>query len=527
LIGQKGYAFYQRLQKRRLLAQPATSPAAKELWQQLVAERTTYRDRLLVDRMGEFALAPLPNIDLLEAKLAAALGSPDLDSGPSLSRLTAMLPKGSAYVDYALCDRWTEKISFTEEWCALVVQPNHQPAVAHCGSLQAVRAQIDGYLWSARSGNAEDSELNAASKTLYSSLVAPVDKLLAPEAKTVFVCPDGPIGSIGLAALLDESDHFWCEKRDVRYVTGGRAIIEPTAKVSLNADRRVSLLGDPLYDMPKADLDLVESFAGRKDEQREMDKILHRASKPSQPQHLDPLPGTLEEVKALQPFFDSAGLKVETLVGTDATERRFRSLFPCTILHLATHGDYLKELPSRYQELIPGLSKAEKFDLTGIRKGAETSSQVSPMLRSFLALAGAETTLNQWQQGNFPKTAGDGLLMADEVMDMDFSRTLLVTLSGCETGVGLSVRREGSVGIQRAFLIAGARHVLATLWPIRDVETVDFMKAFYARVVQGGEAPPAALSAVQRDLLVQRREKKGLAAAVYLTAPYILTSASQ
>jgi hypothetical protein len=58
-------------------------------------------------------------------------------------------------------------------------------------------------------------------------------------------------------------------------------------------------------------------------------------------------------------------------------------------------------------------------------------------------------------------------------------------------------------------------------------ETVDFMKAFYARVVQAGETPPAALSGVQRELLVQRREKKGLAAAVDLTAPFVLTSASQ
>ena len=165
-------------------------------------------------------------------------------------------------------------------------------------------------------------------------------------------------------------------------------------------------------------------------------------------------------------------------------------------------------------------------DITGVRSGAETTG-VSPMMRSFLALVGAQTTLNQWDQGNFPKTAADGLLMADEVMDMDFSRTLLVTLSGCETGAGASVRGEGSVGIQRAFLIAGARHVLATLWPFQDIETVDFMKAFYARVVQAGEAPPAALSAVQRDLLVQRREKKGLATAVNLTAPFVLTSASQ
>jgi hypothetical protein len=53
------------------------------------------------------------------------------------------------------------------------------------------------------------------------------------------------------------------------------------------------------------------------------------------------------------------------------------------------------------------------------------------------------------------------------------------------------------------------------------------MKAFYARVVEAGETPQAALSVIQRDLLVQRREKKGLAAAVNLTAPFVLTSASQ
>jgi CHAT domain-containing protein len=192
------------------------------------------------------------------------------------------------------------------------------------------------------------------------------------------------------------------------------------------------------------------------------------------------------------------------------------------------HGDFVKEIPSHYQSLVPeAASKLSTIDITGVRSGPGQDSGVSSMMRSFLALVGAQTTLNQWGQGNFPKTADDGLLMADEVMDMDFSRTLLVTLSGCETGVGVSVRGEGSVGIQRAFLMAGARHVLATLWPIQDVETVEFMKAFYARVVQTGETPPAALSAVQREMLVKRREQKGLAAAVYLTAPFIVTSASQ
>ena len=151
-------------------------------------------------------------------------------------------------MDYTLCDRWTEKISFSEEWCAVVVQPDRPPALARCGSLQSVRGQIDGYLGVAKAGNSNDSELGSASQALYGSLIAPVEKLLAPEAKTVFVCPDGPLAFIGLAALLDETGHFWCEKRDIRYITDGRAMLMPSTEVSLNKDRMVGLLGDPLYD---------------------------------------------------------------------------------------------------------------------------------------------------------------------------------------------------------------------------------------------------------------------------------------
>ena len=52
------------------------------------------------------------------------------------------------------------------------------------------------------------------------------------------------------------------------------------------------------------------------------------------------------------------------------------------------------------------------------------------------------------------------------------------------------------------------------------------MEAFYRRVL-AGEKPPAALTAVQRELLVERRKKLGLAQALSLTAPFVLTSAGQ
>ena len=54
----------------------------------------------------------------------------------------------------------------------------------------------------------------------------------------------------------------------------------------------------------------------------------------------------------------------------------------------------------------------------------------------------------------------------------------LVVLCCCYTGRG-KVSSEGVVGIARSFLAAGARSVLATLWPIDDAATVEIMKKFY------------------------------------------------
>ena len=82
------------------------------------------------------------------------------------------------------------------------------------------------------------------------------------------------------------------------------------------------------------------------------------------------------------------------------------------------------------------------------------------------------------------------------------------------------------MGIQRALLMAGAHNVLSTLWPIADAETVEFMDAFYKKVI-AGEKPAVALSTVQKEFLLKRRKDQGLAAAVNLTAPFVLTSLEQ
>ncbi|CAH3016819.1 unnamed protein product [Porites evermanni] len=63
-------------------------------------------------------------------------------------------------------------------------------------------------------------------------------------------------------------------------------------------------------------------------------------------------------------------------------------------------------------------------------------------------------------------------------------RTRLVVLSCCHSARG-EIKAEGVVGIARAFLGAGARSVLVSLWAIDDEATLEFMKNFYQHLVKG------------------------------------------
>jgi CHAT domain-containing protein len=76
----------------------------------------------------------------------------------------------------------------------------------------------------------------------------------------------------------------------------------------------------------------------------------------------------------------------------------------------------------------------------------------------------------------------------------------LVYLSACETAVGPARFADGMPGLQRAFLRAGARGVIATLWPIEDLYAGQFAADFYRRYTSG-TAAASALSETQRAWL--------------------------
>ncbi len=161
---------------------------------------------------------------------------------------------------------------------------------------------------------------------------------------------------------------------------------------------------------------------------------------------LPPLPHAAAEARQLGKMFDSQGADV--LTGRSATLDRWRDHSPgrYRYLHFAAHALVNDRRPDRTRIVLAGAP----LDLTTVRN----------------------LSLN----------------------------AELVTLSACETGLGRRVRGEGIIGLPHAFLAAGARGVLVSLWRISDRSAADFMERFY-RELQMGRPPAQALARVRRALI--------------------------
>ena len=83
-------------------------------------------------------------------------------------------------------------------------------------------------------------------------------------------------------------------------------------------------------------------------------------------------------------------------------------------------------------------------------------------------------------------TKEDYVLSMADVLSVKL-RARLVVLSCCHSGQG-EIKAEGVVGIARAFMGAGARSVLVSLWAIDDEATLEFMRSFYHHLVEGRSA---------------------------------------
>ena len=118
------------------------------------------------------------------------------------------------------------------------------------------------------------------------------------------------------------------------------------------------------------------------------------------------------------------------------------------------------------------------------------------------------------RRGSKPPKEEDCIMKMSHIQAVKL-RARLVVLSCCHSGQG-EVSSEGVVGMARAFLFAGARSVLASLWAIDDEATMMFMKSFYQQLARG-ESASVALQRAMKCL----RDSQDFSAPKYW-APFVL-----
>jgi CHAT domain-containing protein len=74
----------------------------------------------------------------------------------------------------------------------------------------------------------------------------------------------------------------------------------------------------------------------------------------------------------------------------------------------------------------------------------------------------------------------------------------LVTLSACQTGIGPTEGEAGVISLQHAFLMSGAKAVVASLWNVEDRSTSELMGVFY-RHLADHEDEALALTRAKRE----------------------------
>ena len=189
------------------------------------------------------------------------------------------------------------------------------------------------------------------------------------------------------------------------------------------------------------------------------------------------LPCAKEEVEMIGEI-----LKIPPLTGTEATkEEVLKRITSAALVHIAAHGR--KETGEIALAPNPGWEK--HYDGNSRSKARNKG----------------------------PKEE-DYMLKMSDVQAVKL-RAKLVVLSCCHSGRG-EIKSEGVVGIARAFLAAGARSVLASLWAISDQATLEFMKSFYQHLGDGKTASVALHQAMK-----YLRESEQFCAVKYW-APFVL-----
>lgn len=298
-------------------------------------------------------------------------------------------------------------------------------------------------------------QLNTVAQQLEAKLTRPIRAGLGNTRK-LLLSPDAQLNLLPFGALMDENNRYLAENYSISYLTSGRDLFQLQQLQTAQPRQNTLIVADPDF--------TNGSSSGEGNSSRSADLNLLSCC--------GPVKGSAKEAEVLQKLMPQA----KVMTQRNATKEVIQQAKAPKILHIATHGFFLSDrIPPLYAQAA--------------LKGNPTAYE-NPLLRSGLALAGFDP-----KSGNF-----GGALTALDASQLDLRGTELVVLSACQTGVGEIKNGEGVYGLRRAFMLAGAKSLLLSLWDVDDGATYSLMSSYYSRLSQG-EGRSQALINTQRAML--------------------------
>jgi CHAT domain-containing protein len=302
-------------------------------------------------------------------------------------------------------------------------------------TLRADRAELDKLVASYQKLVRTRTATIQASSTLYTDLIEPLPAQALK--RRLIVIPDGQLNLVPFDALIDGGGHYVLEAHVVTYA--------PSATVLRLIEQARTTSANPIAFLGVGGVEYRVLTADASASGKPLSNGGGSISNPFDPkaEPLRNLSGSRDEVTAAGKIFGSSSV---LLLGSDATKVALMDepLGRFNVIHIAAHG------------------------------------VASPMFPDRAALV----------LGEDPEHHDDGLLQVRDIQQLHLNADL-VTLSACDTGTGRLEGEEGIENIERAFLFAGARSVLASLWTASDIYTTDLMEVFYRNLAVGqdeGEA---------------------------------------
>jgi CHAT domain-containing protein/tetratricopeptide (TPR) repeat protein len=368
-------------------------------------------------------------------------------------RIAQALQPGTTYVDFALVRGFDfEKRARGETRCFAFVLHSGKgsiPALVDLGPAEPILAAVKAL----RATLHQDPKPHQ--KALYRLTIQILEPMLQSSPRLV-ISPDGPLNLVPFEIFRDTKETLLRDRFQIEYVTSGQDF--GRTKTETVASRRPVLMANPDFDL----------------------KLPGESTKPSGSALnlvFDSLPGTGSEADAIALILNGEGPL--NLQGPQALEMTLLDLESPRVLHLATHGYFLG--PESVGDGDDPLALFRGVSLEGLPKPPAPREGVpkldNPLVRSGIVLSGANTALKLGRD--------DGMVSAEKILGMRLEGTELVTLSACETGLGQTEDGEGVFGLKRAFLLAGARQLIVSLWQVPDLETKDLMTDFYRRWATG------------------------------------------